>query len=44
MEVNNTYMGQENVHIHVIEKYIFATLDILYEHNKTVKWSNVLNV
>ena len=44
MEVNNTYMGHDNVLIHVIEHDIVATLDILYEHNKTGKWSDVLNV
>jgi hypothetical protein len=30
--------------IHVIEHDIVATLDILYEHKKTGKWSDVLNV
>jgi hypothetical protein len=44
MEVNNTYMGHNNVLIHVIEHDIVATLDILYEHRKTGKWSDVLNV
>jgi hypothetical protein len=44
MEVNNTYMGHDNVLIHVIEHDIVATLDILYEHEKTGKWSDVLNV
>jgi len=44
MEVNNTYMGHGNVLIHVIEHDIVATLDILYEHKKTGKWSDVLNV
>jgi hypothetical protein len=44
MEVNNTYMGQDNVLIHVIEHDIAATLDILYEHKKTGKWSDVLNI
>ena len=44
MEVNNTYMGHDNVLIHVIEHYIAATLDILYEHRKTGKWSDVLNI
>ncbi len=44
MEVNNTYMGHDNVLIHVIEHDIVATLDILYEHKKTGKWSDVLNV
>ena len=44
MEVNNTYMGHDNVLIHVIEHDIVATLDIIYEHAKTGKWSDVLNV
>jgi hypothetical protein len=44
MEHNNTYMGHNNVLIHVIEHDIVATLDILYEHKKTGKWSDVLNV
>ena len=44
MEHNNTYMGHDNVLIHVIEHDIVATLDILYEHLKTNKWSDVLNI
>jgi hypothetical protein len=44
METNNTYMGHDNVLIHVIEHDIVATLDILYEHKKTGKWSDVLNI
>ncbi len=44
MEHNNTYMGHDNVLIHVIEHDIVATLDILYEHLKTGKWSDVLNI
>ena len=44
MEHNNTYMGHDNVLIHVIEHDIVATLDILYEHSKTGKWSDVLNI
>jgi hypothetical protein len=44
MEVNNTYMGHDNVLIHVIEHDLVATLDIIYEHAKTGKWSDVLNV
>ena len=44
MEHNNTYMGHDNVLIHVIEHDIVATLDILYEHSRTRKWSDVLNV
>ena len=41
---NNTYMGHDNVLIHVIEYDIVATLDILSEHSKTVKWSEVLSI
>ena len=44
MEVNNTFVGHDNVLIHVIEHDIVATLDILHEHAKTGKWSDVLNV
>ncbi len=44
MEVNNTYMGHNNVLIHVIEHDTVATLDILYEQKKTGKWSAVLRV
>lgn len=44
MEVNNTYMGHDNVLIHVIEHDIVATLDILREHEKTGKWSDVISV
>ncbi|MAF33163.1 MAG: hypothetical protein CL941_04290 [Desulfobacter sp.] len=29
--------------IHVIEHGIVATLDIIFEHTKTGKWSDVLN-
>lgn len=44
MEANNTYMGHDNVLIHVIEHDIVATLDILREHKKSGKWSDVINV
>ncbi|MDP7077897.1 MAG: hypothetical protein QGI64_06505 [Desulfobacterales bacterium] len=44
MEVNNTYMGHDNILIHVNEHDIVATLDILHGHHKTGKWSDVLNV
>ena len=44
MEANNTYKGHDNVLIHVIEHDIVATLDIIYEHAKSGKWSDVLNV
>jgi len=38
------HMGHDNVLIHVIEHDIVTTLEILYEHFKTGKWSDVLNV
>ena len=44
MEHNNTYMGHDNVLIHVIEHDIVATMDILNEHSKTGKWSDVLDI
>ncbi len=44
METNNTYTGHDNGLIHVIEHDIVATLDILREHEKTGKWSDVLNI
>ena len=44
MEHNNTYMGHDNVLTHVIEHDIVATLDILYEHSETGKWSDVLDI
>ncbi len=44
MEHNNNYMGHDNVLIYVIEHDIVATLDILYEHSKTGKLSDVLNI
>jgi len=44
MEHNNTCMGHDNVLIHVIEHDIVATLDILCEHSKTGKWSDVLKI
>jgi hypothetical protein len=44
MEANNTYMGRDNVLIHVIEHDIVATLDIIFEHAKTGKWSDVLSL
>jgi len=44
MEHNNTYMGHDNVLIHVIEHDIVATLDILFEYSKTGKWSDVLDI
>jgi len=44
MEANNTYKGHENALIHVIEHDIAATLDILYQHARTGKRSDVLSV
>ena len=44
MENKNTYMGHDNVLIHVIEHDIVATIDIIHEHAKTGKWSDVLKV
>jgi hypothetical protein len=44
MEANNSYMGHDNVLIHVIEHDIVTTLDILHEHAKSGKWSDVLDV
>jgi hypothetical protein len=44
MEANNTYMGHDNVLIHVIEHDIVATMDILHEHAKSGKWSDILNI
>ncbi len=44
MDGNNTYMDHDNVSIHVIEHDIVATLNILREHEKTGKWSDVLNI
>lgn len=44
MEVNNSYKGHDNVLIHVIEHDIAATLDIIHEHAKNGKWSDVLHL
>ena len=44
METNNTYMGHDNVLIHVIEHDITLTLDIIFQHNQTGKWSDILKV
>ena len=41
---NMSHMGHDNVLIHVIEHDIVATLDILYGHKKTGKWSDELNI
>ena len=44
METSNTYMGHDNVLIHVIEHDIVLTLDIIFQHSQTGKWSDVINV
>lgn len=44
MEVSNTYMGHDNVLIHVIEHDIVLTLDIIFQHKHIGKWSDVLSV
>ena len=43
MEISNTYMGHDNVLIHVIEHDIVLTLDLIFQHNQTGKWSDILN-
>ena len=44
MEASNTYMGHDNVLIHVIEHDIVLTLDIIFQHNQTGKYSDIINV
>lgn len=44
METSNTYMGHDNVLIHVIEHDIVLTLDIIFQHAQTGKWSDILKV
>ncbi len=44
METSNTYMGHDNVLIHVIEHDIVLTLDIIFEHIRTGKWSDIISV
>lgn len=44
MEKTNTYMGHDNVLIHVIEHDIVLTLDIMYEFLKSGKKSDVLKI
>ncbi len=44
MEVSNTYMGHDNVLIHVIEHDIVLTLDIISQHSRTGKWSDIIGV
>jgi len=44
MEKSNTYMGHDNVLIHVIEHDIVLTLDVLFQHARSGKWSDVLSV
>ena len=48
METSNTYMGHDNVLIHVIEHptehNMVLTLDIIFQHSQTGKWSDIINV
>ena len=44
METSNTYTGHDNVLIHVIEHDMVLTLDILFQHTLTGKWSDIINV
>lgn len=44
MEVSNTYMGHDNVLIHVIEHDIVLTLDIMFQFTRTGKYSDIINV
>ena len=44
METSNTYMGHDNVLIHVIEHDIVLTLDIIFQHTRTGKWSDIIGV
>ena len=44
METSNTYMGHDNVLIHVIEHDIVLTQDIIFDYLKTGKISPVLNL
>lgn len=44
MEVTNTYKGHENVLIYVIEHDIVLTLDIIFQHAQTGKWSDIISV
>jgi len=44
MESSNTYMGHDNVLIHVIEHDIVLTLDIMFQYTQTGKWSDVIKL
>ena len=44
IEASNTYMGHDNVLIHVIEHDIVLTLDIIFQHSRIGKWSDIINV
>lgn len=44
MELSNTYMGHNNVLIHVIEHDIVLTQDIIFQNKKSGKWSDVISV
>ena len=41
--MSNTYMDHDNVLIHVIEHDIVLTQDIIFQHKKIGKWSDVKN-
>lgn len=44
METSNTYMGHDNVLIHVIEHDIVLTLDIMFQHAQNGKLSDVIKL
>ena len=44
METSNTYKGHDNVLTHVIEHDIVLTLDIIFQHAQTGKWSDIISV
>jgi len=44
MEATNTYMGHDNVLIHVIEHDIVLTLDIIFQYSQKGKWSDVIAI
>ena len=44
MEISNTYIGHDNVLIHVIEHDIVLTQDIIFQHKKIGKWSDVISI
>ena len=44
MEWTNTYMGIDNITMHVIEHDIALTLDIMFEYKKMEKLSPLLKL